>query len=320
MVDAVTDHDRRRLTILDDCGAATVSPTPPLATHGLSKYYGDVRALDDLNLTVNRGEIFGFLGPNGSGKTTAMRLVLALMRPSSGSVHVFGVDVQQDGPSARRQVSYQPSADAMYESMHAGAFLRTFARMSGVPVKHTDDLIERLDLDPSRRIKSLSAGNRQKVAIIRALQADVPLYLLDEPTRGLDPLVQQEFGRVLTEYRDEGRAIFLSTHILSEAETLCDRVGFLREGELVGVERVDLLTQRRVRRFRASFNGAVPTGADLNGATLVSCGQGEVVFEVTGSVDSVVKALAGFEVLDLSIDEPTLEEVFLRLYHQRGET
>ena len=177
------------------------------------------------------------------------------MRPTSGSARIFGTDVHADGPAARRSVSYQPSADALYESTRVAAYLRAFARMGGVPVHRTDELIERLDLDTSRRIKALSTGNRQKVAIVRALQADVPLYLLDEPTRGLDPLVQQEFGRILAEYRDEGRTIFLSTHILSEAEHLCDRVGLLREGRLVAVERVDVLTESRVRRFPRPLRG-----------------------------------------------------------------
>ncbi len=296
-----------------------MSDAPPIVTEALSKSYGSVRALTDLSLTVERGEIFGFLGPNGAGKTTTARLLLGLMRPTSGSARIFGTDVHADGPEARRSVSYQPSADAMYESSRVASYLRAFARMGGVPVHRTDELIERLDLDTSRRIKALSTGNRQKVAIVRALQADVPLYLLDEPTRGLDPLVQQEFGRILAEYRDEGRTIFLSTHILSEAEHLCDRVGLLREGRLVAVERVDVLTESRVRRFHARFAGPTPTDDDLEGATVVSRIDGAISFEVTGSVDRVIKTLARFEVTDLTVDEPSLEDAFLRYYDQQAQ-
>ncbi|MDE2990427.1 MAG: ABC transporter ATP-binding protein [Chloroflexota bacterium] len=297
-----------------------MTDAPPIVTQSLSKSYGSVQALTDLSLSVERGEIFGFLGPNGAGKTTTARLLLGLMRPTSGSARIFGTDVHAEGPTARRSVSYQPSADAMYESMRVAAYLRAFARMGGVPVHRTDELIERLDLDTSRRIKALSTGNRQKVAIVRALQADVPLYLLDEPTRGLDPLVQQEFGRILAEYRDEGRTIFLSTHILSEAESLCDRVGLLREGRLVAVERVDVLTESRVRRFHARFAGATPTEVDLEGATVVSRTDDTISFEVSGSVDRVIKTLAGFEVTDLTVDEPSLEDAFLRYYDQQDQT
>ena len=278
-----------------------------------------MQALTDLSLTVNRGEIFGFLGPNGAGKTTTARLLLGLMRPTSGSAQIFGADVQTEGTAARRRVSYQPSADALYESVRVAAYLRSFGRMGGVPVHRTEELIERLDLDTSRRIKALSTGNRQKVAIVRALQADVPLYLLDEPTRGLDPLVQQEFGRILAEYRDEGRTVFLSTHILSEAQSLCDRVGVLREGRLVAVERVDALIESRVRRFHVRFTGPAPTDDDLEGTTLVTRAEEEISFDVTGSVDRVIKTLARFEVTDLTIDEPSLEDAFLRFYDRREE-
>ena len=296
-----------------------MSQAPPIVTQALSKWYGSVQALTDLSLTVERGEIFGFLGPNGAGKTTTARLLLGLMRPTAGSAQIFGADVQAEGTAARRRVSYQPSADALYGSTRVAAYLRSFGRMGGVPVRRTDELIERLDLDTSRRIKALSTGNRQKVAIVRALQADVPLYLLDEPTRGLDPLVQQEFGRILAEYRDEGRTIFLSTHILSEAQSLCDRVGVLREGRLVAVERVDALIESRVRRFHVRFSGPAPTADDLEGATLVACAEDEISFDVTGSVDRVIKTLARFEITDLTIDEPSLEDAFLRFYDRREE-
>jgi ABC-2 type transport system ATP-binding protein len=291
----------------------------PIMTRKLSKSYGDVRALSNLTLTVNSGEIFGFLGPNGAGKTTTTRLMLGLMRPTSGSARIFGFDVQAEGPKARRLVSYQPASESVYESMRAGSYLKAFAQMSGLPVHRTDELVERLELDTSRRIKSLSTGNRQKVGIVRALQADVPLYLLDEPTRGLDPLIQQEFASILAEYRDDGRTVFLSTHILSEAERLCDRVGILREGNLVAIERVATLTESRVRRFCARFAGPLPNDADLEGATVVVRGAEEISFDVTGSVDHVVKNLARFQVIDLAIEEPSLEDIFLRFYDQRGD-
>ena len=292
---------------------------PAIQTWGLTKHYGRVEALNDLDLRIEPGEIFGFLGPNGAGKTTTIRLLLGLLRPTRGSAVIAGLDVHGQGPQARRHVSYLPSEDALYDYMTAGEYLAAFGRLGTAPTRRRRDLVERLDLDVSRKIKSLSTGNRQKVTIVRALQADVPVYLLDEPTRGLDPLVQQEFGRIVRGLREEGRTVFLSTHVLSEAETLCDRVGILREGRLVAVEAVDALTRRRLRRFTVRFEGEAPDDGAFAGASVVTRNASEVVLEVSGSVDALLKSLARFSVSDLVTDEANLEEVFLRFYSESSD-
>ncbi len=289
-----------------------------IETSGLTKHYGSVQALNDLDLTIESGEVFGYLGPNGAGKTTTIRLLLGFLRPTRGSAQIRGLDVQARGPEARRAVSYMPSEDALYDHMRGLEYLVAFERLSGRPAHRRDELIERLDLDVTRRIKSLSTGNRQKVGIVRALQADVPVYMLDEPTRGLDPLVQQEFGRILREYRDEGRTVLLSTHVLSEAESLADRVGILRAGSLVAVETVASLIQARVRRFTARFAGPAPPDGALPDARVLARRDSELEFELAGSMDAVVKGLARYEVVDFFTAEPTLEEIFLRYYGEEA--
>ena len=290
-----------------------------IVTRGLTKHYGSVEAINDLDLEVKEGEIFGFLGPNGAGKTTTIRLLLGLLRPTRGSASIAGFDVVREGTASREMVSFLPSSPGLYEYMTGGEYLATFSRFGGAAAARQSDLIERLDLDPSRKIKSLSMGNRQKIVIVRALQSDVPVYVVDEPTRGLDPLVQQEFGRILKEIRRGGRTVFLSTHVLSEAESLCDRVGILRAGRLVTVESVALLKGARVRRFTVGFEGEVPTERELPGARALRRDGSELQFEVSGSVDAIIKALGRFEVTDLSTEEPTLEEAFLRYYSDETE-
>ncbi len=285
-----------------------------IETKGLTKHYGSVQALNDLDLTIESGEIFGYLGPNGAGKTTTIRLLLGLLRPTRGSAQILGLDVHTHGPEARRSVSFMPSDDALYDYMRGSDYLETFERLSGRPARRRDELVERLNLDVTRRIKSLSTGNRQKVGIVRALQTDVPVYMLDEPTRGLDPLVQQEFGQILREYRDEGRTVLLSTHVLSEAESLADRVGILRAGSLVAVEIVATLIQARVRHFTVRFAGPAPPDSALPDARMLARRDSELEFELAGSMDALVKTLARYEVVDFFTDEPTLEDIFLRYY------
>ena len=258
-----------------------------IVARGLTKHYGVVQALNDLDLTISEGEIFGFLGPNGAGKTTTIRLLLGLLRPTRGSASIAGFDVASEGTASRKMVSFLPSAGGLYEYMTAAEYLQTFCRFGGATRIRGLELAERLDLDVTRKIKNLSTGNRQKVVIVRALQNDVPVYLVDEPTRGLDPLVQQEFERIIREYRERGRTIFLSTHVLSEAEALCDRVGILRDGRLVAVETVTGLKKARVRRFSVMFDGDLPRDDELSNASFIERNGPELRFEVSGSVDSL---------------------------------
>ena len=289
-----------------------------IQTWGLTKHYGDVEALSDLNLEVRSGEIFGYLGPNGAGKTTTIRLLLGLMRPTRGRAEVLGRDVHRDGPAARRAMSFLPSDSSLYTFMKVGHYLEAFGGLTNAPRKRRDELIERLELDTSRKIGDLSMGNRQKVVVVRALQEDVPVYVVDEPTRGLDPLVQQEFGKIIGELRDEGRTVLLSTHVLSEAEALCDRVGILRGGRLVQVDAVADLSAARLRQVTVTFDGQAPTDLTIPGVSEIRVEDGIVRFEVSGSIDPVIKALARYTVVDLETDEPSFEESFLQHYEREG--
>ncbi len=291
---------------------------PAIRTWGLTKHYGSVEALCDLDLEVVRGEVFGFLGPNGAGKTTAIRLLFGLMRPTRGRAEVLGRDVHRDGPAARRSMSFMPSDSSLYPFMKVRQYLEAFGRLGSASRRRQRDLIERLDLDDSRKISDLSMGNRQKVVIVRALQEDVPVYVVDEPTRGLDPLVQQEFGAIVREIRDDGRTVFLSTHFLSEAEALCDRVGILRSGRLIRVDAVADLAAARVRRVTVTFEGEPPAALAIPGVGNIQRSDGAARFEVRGSMDPVIKALAQFDVADLETDEPSFAEAFLRHYEHGG--
>ena len=289
-------------------------PDTAIQTWGLTKHYGDVEALSDLDLEVRPGEIFGFLGPNGAGKTTTIRLLFGLMRPTRGRAEVLGRDVHGDGPVARQSMSFLPSDSSLYTFMKVGQYLDTFGSLTNAPRKRREELTERLELDTSRKIGDLSMGNRQKVVIVRALQEDVPVYIVDEPTRGLDPLVQQEFGKIISELRDEGRTVLLSTHVLSEAEALCDRVGILRLGRLVQVDTVADLSAARVRRMTVTFDGDAPAELSIPSISDIHIEDGTARFEVSGSIDPVIKALAQYNVVDLETDEVSFEESFLQHY------
>ena len=273
-----------------------------------------MEALTDLNLEISQGEIFGFLGPNGSGKTTTIRLLFGLMRPTAGRAEVLGHDVHREGPTARRSMSLLPSDNSLYQFMKVEQYLEAFGRITRASHRRQADLLERLELDPSRKIGDLSMGNRQKVAIVRALQDDVPIYIVDEPTRGLDPLIQQEFGRVITDLRNDGRTLLFSTHVLSEAEALCDRVGILRKGKLVQVDSIAELTAARVRHLTVTFAEVAPADLAVPGVGEIHIQDDQAQFNVRGSIDPVLKTLARYTVVDLAINEPGLEEIFLRHY------
>jgi len=285
-----------------------------IQTWGLTKHYGEVEALSDLDLEVRPGEIFGYLGPNGAGKTTTIRLLMGLMRPTRGRAEVLGIDVHRDGPAARNSMSFMPSDSSLYTFTTVGQYLEAFGGLTNAPRKRRDELTARLELDTSRNIGHLARGKRRKVVVVRALQEDVPVYVVDEPTRGLDPLVQQEFGNIISELRDEGRTILLSTHVLSEAEALCDRVGILRSGRLVQVDTVADLSAARVRRVTVTFDGSAPADLMIPGVSDISVEDGTARFEVSGSIDPVIKALAQYTIADLETDEPSFEESFLQHY------
>jgi ABC-2 type transport system ATP-binding protein len=287
-----------------------------LAEH-LTKSYGKQRGVIDLSFAVKPGEVFGYLGPNGAGKTTTIRTALDFIRPTSGRVAVFGLDSQRDSVEIHRRIGYLPGELALYERLTGAEFLQHFAALRrGVEPAYVHELAERFDADLSARIRSLSHGNKQKVALVQAFMHRPELLVLDEPTTGLDPIVQQEFHRLVEEVRTEGRTVFLSSHVMPEVEHLCDRVAIIREGRLVAVEDVGDMKAKAVRTLDIHF--AKPVAADafagLPGVREVAA-QGDVLhLTVAGPLDAIVKAAAGYEVVDLESHEPSLEDIFLAFY------
>ena len=295
--------------------------TPIIAAQRLTKRYGAQRGIVELTFAVDPGEVFGFLGPNGAGKTTTIRTMLDLIRPTSGSVALLGLDSHGRSVEIHRQIGYLPGEFALYEHMTGRDYLAYFADLrGGADAGFVDVLAKRLDSDLDARIASLSHGNKQKLGLIQAFMHRPRLLILDEPTQGLDPLIQQEFHRMIWEARDAGQTVFLSSHVMPEVERVCDRVGIIREGSLVAVEDVGALKAKAVRTLELHFAEPVPREA-FAGLPRVSDLEvhGDVVrCDVTGSMDAVIKAAARFELLDVESHEPSLEDIFLRFYGREG--
>jgi len=286
-----------------------------IATERLSKRYGDTLALDQLDLTVAEGEVYGYLGPNGAGKTTTIRLLLGLHRPSSGRATLFGVDAWGDPVTAHRRVAYVAGEPFLWPSMTGAETLAFLARLhGGTDVAYRDQLVERFQLDTRKKIRALSKGNRQKVQLIAALATRADLLLLDEPTSGLDPLMEVAFRECINEAKHRGQGVFLSSHILSEVEALCDRVGILRDGKLVDQGTLQELRHLGVQTVEVTFTGPVPQLAPLPGVRAQAAGPNALRFEVSGSIGPLISALAEHPVATLTSREPSLEEIFLHHY------
>jgi ABC-2 type transport system ATP-binding protein len=288
-----------------------------IRTDALTKSYGSHRGIVDVDLEVRAGEIFGFLGPNGAGKTTTIRLLLDLIRPTSGSARVLGLDPTRDAVEIHRRTGYLPGEFGLYDRLTGGQTIEYFANLrGGVDESYQRGLIERFDLDPSRRFREYSKGNKQKVALVVALQHRPDLLILDEPTSGLDPLVQHSFFGLVREIRDEGRTVFLSSHIISEVERTADRVGIIREGRLVRTDTVEALRDLAFHQVELRFGAAVPLEpfAAIPGVSHLS-GDGDTVrMHVAGPVGTVLREAGRFDLLDVTSREPDLEEVFLAEY------
>jgi ABC-2 type transport system ATP-binding protein len=291
--------------------------TAVIQTEKLTKFYGEHRGIVEVDLTVQEGEIFGFLGPNGAGKTTTIRILLDLIRPSSGVARVFGIVSSEDPVAIHRRIGYIPGEFTLYDRLTGGQTMEYFANLrGGVDTAYQRALIERFDIDPKRRYKELSKGNKQKVGLVIALQHQPELLILDEPTSGLDPLVQQSFFELVREARAAGRTIFLSSHILSEVEKTCDRVAIIREGRLVKVDAVDALRDLAHHQVELRFSGAVPAAEfeALPGVSEVVATEHVLRMRVSGPITPVVRAAARYELIDFVSREPTLEETFLAQY------
>ena len=292
---------------------------PVIKLQNLNKYYGDQRGVIDLDLEVMPGGVFGYLGPNGAGKTTTIRLLLDLIRPSSGTATVLGLEAQADSLEIRRRIGYLPADPSLYESLTGKQLLLHVASLKGgIPWPKIQQLADRLECDLSRNIRTLSHGNRQKVAVIRAFMHEPELLILDEPTSGLDPLIQHEFEDMVREVKADGRTVFLSSHVLQEVEDLCDRVAIIRDGQLVAVEDVTDLKALSIRNLEISFGSPIPQKAfhNVGGVRNVIVNGPLLKCEVIGSLDQFIKTAAQFEVVDMNIQEPSLEEFFLDFYRE----
>lgn len=301
---------------------SNMSSQPVIQTGDLTKHYGDIVGIEGLTLTVQEGEVFGLLGPNGSGKTTTIRLLLDLIRPTRGRATVLGLDAQHDTQQIHARIGILPGELALYPDMTGEQFLRFLANLrGGIDWHHIEQLVERLDCDMSMPIKELSSGNKHKVGLIQALMHHPDLLILDEPTTGLDPLIQQEFYKLVREMREAGRTVFLSSHDLHEVELICSRVGIIRQGELIAVESLADLKTRSERQVEIIFDGPVPvdTLKSLPSVHSLTHTNGRAQFVVEGPFDPVLTAVQGHQIKDLIAAGPDLEHVFLQYYREQED-
>jgi ABC-2 type transport system ATP-binding protein len=293
--------------------------TPVVRANGLTKFYGRARGVVELEFAVEAGEVFGFLGPNGAGKTTTIRLMLDLIRPSRGHIELFGADPRRD-VRLRRRIGYLPGDLRLYEQLTPRDFFTYFARLRGLDqLGSAPALAERLRLELDRPIHALSKGNRQKVGLVQALMHSPDLLVLDEPTAGLDPLIQQTFYEIVAEVKAAGATIFLSSHVLPEVQHVADRVALIREGRLLLVGSVEELRARALARVEVTFATLPPPAAfaGVAGVREVERYGHTILFSLEGEADALVKALARHRVIGIDSHEADLEDIFLALY--RGE-
>lgn len=287
----------------------------------LTKFYGKTRGIEGLDLTIDRGEIFGFLGPNGAGKTTTIRLLMGMLKPTSGSASILDLDSWRNSVEINLHTGNIPGDVHLYNQLRVQEHLDYIDRFRPGKDPLRKELIERFELDKSKKIKSLSSGNRQKVAIVLAVMHDPEILILDEPTGGLDPLMQQEFYDLLQQLKERGRTIFLSSHILSEVERVCDRVGIVRQGQLVDVRAIEDLKQKKVRHMEVLFRGPVNTAdfLKLPQVTDARAYDNHMRLTVQGDVDALVKELSRHDVADLTFTQPSLEDFFMSFYGPAGD-
>jgi ABC-2 type transport system ATP-binding protein len=288
-----------------------------ISAHSLTKHYGSVRALTDLTLAVRRGEIFGFLGPNGAGKSTFIRTLLGFLHATRGTATVLGHDIATDSVEIRRSTGYLPGGIALYDSLSGEQVLDYLVELQDTEPRRRVELCERLELPASvlrRRVRDYSRGMRQKIGVVQALQHDPELAILDEPSEGLDPLMQHAFYRILDDLRTEGKTVFFSSHVLSEVERLCDRVAIIRAGHLMAVHDVTELLERRKRRVMLRWRGTAPDPTTLPGLADVMVDGDRITGTLSGEIAGFVRSIASPNLEDLIIEPASLEEAFLEYY------
>jgi ABC-2 type transport system ATP-binding protein len=304
------------------CPAPSPDAQPPISIRGLTKRYGSLTALNNLTLDVSHGEVLGFLGLNGAGKTTTIRLLLDLLRPTSGKAFIFDHDCWTESRAARAHVGYLPGELGLYADLTGLEVLEFLAGLNRQPVdkRHRQELCDRLELPPSdlrRRLREYSTGMKRKLGIVQALQADPPLLILDEPTEGLDPLMQESIYSLLADAKRRGRTVFMSSHVLSEVERVCDRIALLRQGELVLLSSVQESRRLAPRRVRVVFGEDVRADVPLPpGHEWVEAAPRQWRLNVAGPLGPLLHALARLPVQDLEVQEGRLEDVVLKYYRE----
>ena len=294
----------------------------PLAiqTYDLTKTYGANRGIRNINLAIEQGEIFGFLGPNGAGKSTTLRTLLGLMAPTSGRAEIFGIDVHKDPIGVLSRVGSLPTEFSFDRGVTGRKLVKLFADFRGLrDISFADEIAERLDADLDRPIRKLSRGNKQKIGIVQAMFHRPDVILLDEPTGGLDPLVQESFIQLLTEARAAGQTIFFSSHVLSEIERIADHVGIIREGEMVAVERPHDLTRKAHRRVHVRYETPLPSDAlerlgRMPGIEKLVANDRDISFTLHGDVNATMRLVTTYPMESLDVERPSLEEIFLTFY------
>lgn len=291
-----------------------------IETKKLTKYYGKSLGISEIDLEIKEGEIFGFIGPNGAGKSTTIRTLLGLVYPTSGSATIFGKDIIEFGPEIKEDIGYLPSEVFYYDGMRAIDLLKYsgsfYKKDQAVILKRIQELAEYLDLDLKKKIDDLSYGNKKKVGIIQGLLHEPKLIILDEPTGGLDPLMQQRFFDLLREENKKGVTILFSSHILSEVQKLCDRVAIIKDGKIVKIENIKDLAKDTHKRFKLEFKGEIDHRqvAELIGVSDLIFDDNNASFLFKGNINEVIKLIAGFELVNLLVEEPDLEEIFMHYY------
>jgi polyether ionophore transport system ATP-binding protein len=289
-----------------------------LRTERLTKHFGQVVALDSLELELTAGEVLGYLGPNGAGKTTTIRLLLGLIRPTAGRALIFGMDAQADKVAVHARVAYVPGEATLWPSLTGAETLHLLAQAHGeTDLRYRDELIRRFDFDPSRKVRAYSKGNRQKINLIAALASRADLLILDEPTAGLDPLMEQAFRLCVLEAKESGQSVFLSSHVLAEAEALCDRIAILRGGRLVEIGTLAEMRHLSALTVEASFDGPPPPVGQLSGVSSVAVTGHHLSCQVRGPIDELLNVLAAARPKTLLSREPSLEELFLSIYGEQ---
>ena len=282
-----------------------------IETHNLTKYYGKIKGVEDLTFSVKKGEIFGFLGPNGAGKTTTIRTLLGYLNPTRGSARIFGRNIETDMVDIKREVAYIPGDLNIYEHQTGKEFLNYFAALRNREMTLLDELLEIFYVPLERKLKGYSKGMKQKIGIIQAFMDDPDMVIMDEPTSGLDPLLQQKFYDFVLKQKKRGKTMFLSSHILSEVDRVCDRVGIIKEGNLIALEDVETLKQKRGKIVRLKIKEKPET---FKGPKDMKIKDGWIEFIALDNIDSLIKKFSKYTVLDLVINDFSLEDIFIHYY------